>query len=230
MRRKKDIAVILEHEEARLDRIRLLCEAAAGTDDVSGSLQLEIKGYFENLRSVLDYLAHEVREACCDPLEEKKKRSFGFPIANNESHFKSKMKSIFPGLDQNHPSIYSYLDSIQPYRRNPWLSHFRNINNKNKHEELAKHQRLKAVAGSPEEKELGPIVFLLDKGDDPDSFVGATWASLKFTDGEVSILLLLMQSLTGVREIEYELTLLLGSVRRPTPASSGHLGSRPGAR
>lgn len=87
-------------------------------------LRVDIKNIFENLRSCLDYLAHELFEALCGTA--KKADHLYFPIRSSRIEFDKLMNRYYPGPDGANKQVFDFLGSIQPYD-NIWLKQFNQL-------------------------------------------------------------------------------------------------------
>lgn len=105
---------------------------------VREDLKVDIKNFFENLRSCLDYLAHDIFETCCG--SSKKANRLYFPIRSSLSEFNQTVSRDYPGLQTSNKPVYDILEEVQPYH-DSWLGHFNKLNNENKHQELVEQTR-----------------------------------------------------------------------------------------
>ena len=125
-------------DAAELDGIYAVARSEATLGD---SAKVLIKNTFENLRSCLDYFAHEIFESCC--IGHKKPDRLYFPIRDSQTQFQSAVQKGFPGLKVGAPKVYQLIESVQPYNtQDAWLDHLNKLNNQNKHEDLADHIRV----------------------------------------------------------------------------------------
>jgi hypothetical protein len=104
---------------------------------ISEELKIDIKNIFENLRSSLDYIAHDIHEAC---ITTKPPRILYFPIKQSRKEFDIGINKDFTDLNTNFPDVYSILESVQPYT-DSWLTKFNKLNNNNKHQDLVEQTR-----------------------------------------------------------------------------------------
>lgn len=96
-------------------------------------LKVSIKNIYENLRSCLDYIAHDSFEKFCSA--SKKPDRLYFPIRHTAKDFKSAVSKDFPALEASAPNVYASLEAVQPYNTG-WLDKFNKLNNYNKHQGL----------------------------------------------------------------------------------------------
>lgn len=144
MNRKKDTAVILT---AAVDQYKtILAGYDAALRNKSLDLRVPVKNVMENLRSALDYMAHDIYEACCQPVRRARgqpdPKNIYFPYGRTVTDFKSGIDSSLPGLPDACPAIYSLLVSIQPFEAGDnWLYDLCSILNKKKHDRLTEQVR-----------------------------------------------------------------------------------------
>jgi hypothetical protein len=141
MTRKTDIEALLERADKELVKIVEEYNKSLHDKIIDNNLKIDVKNYFNNLRSVLDYLAHDIIEKYCPNANLKDK--LYFPITPDQGSFKGTMKKSYPDLDKNHSNVYNILENIQPYKKpeNIWLSSFSKINNENKHDKLTPQKK-----------------------------------------------------------------------------------------
>ena len=136
MSRKNDIEALFKRDENLLIEIELKYEKALVKKEISYDLQIDIKDFLGNLRSILDYLACDLVEKFCQ-FTNAKDRIY-FPIRNDKTTFDFVIKKSFPGLSKHCREAYKILESIQPYfsPKNIWLKYLNEINNEQKHDRL----------------------------------------------------------------------------------------------
>lgn len=144
MNRKNDVDAILvaaiqQHSTVRQDYERAL-------RDQSLDLRVPVKNLMENLRSALDYMAHDIYEACCrsarisNGLSDLK--NIYFPYGKTEAEFKSCVGKSLPNLATLAPNIYKILLSVQPFDcGDTWLCDLCVILNEKKHDRLKAQER-----------------------------------------------------------------------------------------
>ena len=223
--RQASIEVLLNRCEADLATIEGDYNDSLHRREVRPKLQVDIKNFCENLRSVLDYLAHDIRERHC-PAADPKAR-FYFPIIDDPKAFEGQVKKWYPGLDTAAPELWKYLGSIQPYHSGfAWLAAFNKVNNENKHGNLVPQTRTETeqvrvstpgvgtVTWSPQNVRFGPGVYIGGVPVDPRTQMPVPhpaqiveriiWVDFRFEGENVSPLRLLKQTLAGVRKIAAE--------------------------
>ncbi len=139
MSRKDDVNTIIAAAKAQYESIRKDYDRALREQSLD--LRIPVKNLMENLRSSLDYMAHDIYEACCQARRaaagKPDPRNIYFPYGRTESDFKSGVGSSLPDLAINDPDIYDLIASIQPFRCNDtWLYDFCSILNEKKHDKL----------------------------------------------------------------------------------------------
>ena len=148
MSRKEDVETILIAAKEQYEDI---CEAYnKALHDESLDLRVPVKNLMENLRSALDYMAHDVYEACCQSAQvdfgKPKPRNIYFPYGRTEADFRSSVGSSFPGLATCAPNVYELIASIQPFScSDNWLYDLCSILNEKKHDRLTPQVRSEKV-------------------------------------------------------------------------------------
>lgn len=108
--------------------------------EISEELKVDVKNIFENLKSCLDYVAHDIFENC---EARGKLGKFYFPIRHSQIEFDHAIKKDFPNLLKKKPAIYKILKDVQPFRCD-WISKFNKLNNNNKHQDLVEQTKTKS--------------------------------------------------------------------------------------
>jgi hypothetical protein len=103
---------------------------------ISPKLRVATLDYMVHQRAILDYLAHELLPFC-----KKSPNKVYFPIAKRHLHAVEFHQALntkwLPGLADQRPDIFAYLDALQHYRLgNEWLIPFSLLANTNKHVRL----------------------------------------------------------------------------------------------
>jgi hypothetical protein len=141
MKRKSDIESLLERLHKSLQKITSEYKNSLTIKTVSAELRIDIKDYFSNLRSILDYLAHEIVDNYCPNANPK--NNLYFPIRSDLNAFEVEMSKSYPDLITNNKKVYDILKNHQPFENeeNKWLIFFNKLNNQNKHEKLVAQTR-----------------------------------------------------------------------------------------
>ncbi len=108
-----DTNAVLKKAKKSLDKIETEYEKSLTKQTISDDLLVEIKDFFGNLRSSLDYSRHKVSR-------------FNFPICKTEKEFKNATTDLTPELK-------GVIEKWQPFNNNQWLAIFNTLNNKSKH-------------------------------------------------------------------------------------------------
>jgi len=134
--RERQVNALIKKAEKQYSSIKNKYESNLAQRSVSEDLSIDIKNLCENLRSALDYLAHDIREIHCSSANKKDK--IYFPIFLDINQFTNKMSHWYPGLDTACANLWNYLESVQPYHGEStiWLHYFNRLNNENKHDSL----------------------------------------------------------------------------------------------
>lgn len=223
MSRKADIEALLKRAEATLQRISSEYENSLESKTVSADLRIDIKDYFGNLRSALDYIAKDIVDKYCPRANPKNK--LYFPIRTELNAFAKEMALSYPDLFTNNKRVYDILESIQPFKsdENKWLSHFNKLNNENKHDRLVVQKRMEtkrvnvniheggSVNWDPSAVTFGPGVFIggvpvnpntqLPNPSNTQTVKIETWVDFQFEDINVSALWLTKESFDQIIKI-----------------------------
>ncbi len=230
-KRQKDIEALIIYARNKLLTVEEKYQSSLTAKTISPELKIEIKNLCENLRSVLDYLAHDIRESQCPSAKDNDR--FYFPILQDKKQFESRMREWFPGLDTNNPKLWSYLESLQPYQGTPaeWLGNLNRINNENKHTALVEQTRTEtekvrvtsgnggAVDWSPQNVRFGNGVYISGVPVNPATQLPVPhpslevkriiWVDFTFEGINKSVLGLLKQSVDGIGQIAGRVSELL---------------------
>ena len=129
MSRRKSIDALLSKSDKDFATLKKDYDAALQAKNISEEIKIDIKNIFENLRSALDYLAHDIS----DQLATTQPDRLYFPIRQSAADFATTMAKEYPGVKDKSTEIYSILEKVQPYN-SPWLGKFNKLNNNNKHQ------------------------------------------------------------------------------------------------
>jgi hypothetical protein len=131
--RNTDIDALLNW--ARGNAKSLSMQASFGKID-----QIDLKSMLENLRSVLDYLAHDIVSKLkrLAPLDTYPKIIY-FPHDEKLEKFEQKVKQYMPILKCDLPLLYELIEEIQPFKAHDnWLVDLCYLTNDVKHSGLSK--------------------------------------------------------------------------------------------
>ncbi|MEE8372155.1 MAG: hypothetical protein V3R87_00260 [Dehalococcoidia bacterium] len=144
MSRKDNVETLLAYAEGQYQDIRERYDEALHNESLD--LSVPVKNLMENLRSALDYMAHDIYESCCHAAQvasgKPEPRNIYFPYGHTEADFASGVGSSLPELSSLAPTVYDLIASIQPYRGgDTWLCDLCSILNENKHDQLTPQVR-----------------------------------------------------------------------------------------
>lgn len=148
MSRKDDVETLLTSAKEQYERI---CEGYdKALRDESLDFRVPVKNLVENLRSALDYMAHDIYESCCQTAQvtsgKPEPHNIYFPYGRTEADFKSAVGSSLPALSSLAPNAYDLVASIQPFRcSDTWLCNLCSILNEKKHDQLTPQIRSETV-------------------------------------------------------------------------------------
>lgn len=94
MSRKPEIEALLNRASKTLLKINEEYEKSINMQTILAELRIDIKDYFGNLRSALDFLAHDIVEKYC--LNANPKNNLYFPICADQTSFDNVMKKLYP--------------------------------------------------------------------------------------------------------------------------------------
>lgn len=219
--RNDDIQALLKRSSSDFATLQLKYEQCLHRQAISADLKIDIKNLSGNLRSVLDYIANDIRDKYCTPV--KSKERFYFPILSDASSFSGQCAKWYPGLQTSCPDLWNYLELIQPYQQgNEWLGYFNELNNGNKHDSLVEQTRTEtkqvevkfnggSVKWNPDAVRFGPGVQIGGVPVNPVTQMPiphsshkvnvVVWIDFRFSGINVSALGLLKNSLDGIFEI-----------------------------
>ncbi|MBA4317160.1 MAG: hypothetical protein C0412_02055 [Flavobacterium sp.] len=138
MKRAKSIEALLKKSSSDYENLKREYELSLNEKHVSEELKVAIKNIFENLRSCLDYLAHDIFETHCSSAKEPDRLYFPIRVTSNE--FIQTVTKDYPNLQSNSKSVYDIIEAIQPFH-DLWLGQFNKLNNENKHQNLVEQTR-----------------------------------------------------------------------------------------
>lgn len=219
--RKQDIDALLGRATKDIADVERKYEESLQKKAVAADLRIDIKNLCENLRSALDYIAHDIRE---HHRPSARRAPFYFPIFPDRKQFETKMEERFPGLRKSAPALWDLLESREPYQKGyEWLGQFNRVNTENKHGQLVEQTRVETprvnvasagggqVSWDPRAVKFGSGVSIHGVRVDPRTQLphpdGAirvdkvVWVDFLFADLGVSALGLLRSALKGVAAI-----------------------------
>jgi hypothetical protein len=164
MNRKDDVNTILVAAIEQFESIRNNYDRALREQSLD--LRVPVKNLMENLRSALDYMAHDIYESCCQAARvaagKPDPRNIYFPYGRTEADFRSGVGSSLPDLSSNNTDVYDLIASIQPFRCNDnWLYDLCSILNEKKHDKLKAQARSETETYSVE-SEHGSVSIIVN--------------------------------------------------------------------
>lgn len=170
MNRKSDVDSILVVATQQYHTVLQGYERALR--DKSLDLRVHVKNLMENLRSALDYMAHDIYESSCQPARiargQPDLKNIYFPYGKIETDFKAGIGRSLPDLCTLAPDIYKILVSIQPFAcGDSWLCDLCTILNENKHDRLKAQERSESETDTVD-SQYGSVTITIN---DPNSKV-----------------------------------------------------------
>ena len=129
-------------------------------------LRIPVKNLMENLRSALDYMAHDIYDICCKPGRissgKPDPHNIYFPYGRTDLDFRAGLGSSLPELENHNHAVYDLVASIQSFRCNDsWLYDLCSILNENKHDKLTAQVRSETETYSVE-SEHGKVSIVVN--------------------------------------------------------------------
>lgn len=227
--RQASIQALLKKAEAQFHQIEAEYNKSLHAKAIDPALRIDIKNVCENLRSVLDYLAADIRKRYCPKASSSAR--FYFPILPDKKTFDKRVEEWFPDLRQSAPAVVAALEAIEPFQPGQeWLGQFSRINNENKHGDLVEQTRVEAqetrVTGQGGGQvswtsgvTFGQGVSIMGVPIDPRTQLPVphpsikveriTWVDFQFAGIGMSALGLLKKALSGIGGIEATIRPLL---------------------
>lgn len=141
--RQASIRALLAKVDTQVGKIEAEYKNSLHSQAISPELRVDIKNACENLRSVLDYLAADIRERYCQTASSSDR--FYFPILPDKKTFDARIDQWFPGLRRSAPAVVAALEAAQPFQSGQeWLGQFNRVNNENKHGDLVEQTRVES--------------------------------------------------------------------------------------
>ncbi len=220
-KRKDDVDALIARSRKDFGAVEAAYQKCLHDHTISAELRIDIKNLCGNLRSILDYIARDIRETHCG-LANPSVRIY-FPIMPDGTQFQNQMNNWYPGLSAACPDLWNYLESLQPYRPlYAWLGKFNRLNNENKHESLVEQTRREtqrvnvsfgggSVDWDPSAVKFGSGLFIGGVPVNPSTQMPVPspsqkveriiWVDFRFDGIDESALGLLRQSLDGISKI-----------------------------
>ncbi|HEY3131176.1 MAG TPA: hypothetical protein VGL91_17095 [Acidobacteriota bacterium] len=144
MGREKSINALLAKAEQQIAQIEKEYRNSLHVQAIDPALRVDIKNACENIRSVLDYIARDIRGRYCPNASANAR--FYFPILPDQNTFDKRVDEWFLGLRQAAPKVIAALQACQPFQPDyEWLGQFNQVNNENKHGDLVEQTRTESV-------------------------------------------------------------------------------------
>ena len=121
--RKDNVVALLDHAANDLNgssfgSIEQQYKEALSEKKIPTALSIDVKNFMENLRSALDYMAHDIYEIVIKPERDKtgdRAIESHFPYGKTENDFKARLGSELPYLQGLNPNIFTLIESVQPH-------------------------------------------------------------------------------------------------------------------
>lgn len=145
--RKNDVFELLAHVKQDMEGMIEEYQSSLENKNIQPKLKIDIKNLMENLRSILDYTAHDIYDSSLRNYRTSSgKRQINriyFPYGKDDTDFRSMLGNNLPELDTINPTIFDIVESLQPHKANsPWLLDLCNLVNQNKHDSITPQTRV----------------------------------------------------------------------------------------
>jgi predicted Zn-dependent peptidase len=111
MQRSKSIQALINKAKKDFVTLKTDYESSLQHQSISEELKVDIKNIFENLRSCLDYLAHDIHQECVGGATPSR---LYFPIRQTAQEFTQAINRDFPNLDTGHNGVYTAIEKEIP--------------------------------------------------------------------------------------------------------------------
>lgn len=186
--RKNDVQALLDHaandlSDSDLKNIEAKYAEALTSKAIPSDLQIDVKNFMENLRSALDYMAHDIYEAVIKPVRatsgQKDPKDIYFPYGKDENGFKSGIGAALPDLKNINATVFDLLEAVQPHKcGDDWLYQFCRIVNEKKHDALTPQTRTEtqtmtaSAGGASVTLPINSPNFSVQQGEGAQVFIG----------------------------------------------------------
>lgn len=143
---KEDAIELINNSKETLEEIKTAYNDSLHEREVKSKLLIKIKNFMENIRSALDFTAHELFDKY--GISSGNVGNIYFPYAWEELDLngfrtKNRIEKCIPGLISNRSDIAAKIESYQHFSNpeNWWLPKFMDLNNENKHQRLTPQTR-----------------------------------------------------------------------------------------
>ena len=141
-----DAEELVRHAGQKLADIQKEYERSLNKQRIRATLLVEIKNFFENLRSALDFTAHGIFDQFGSSRKANQRVYFPYSTTGQtRSEFEKtgRIEQCIPGLTASRPDIVQLLLEMQHFgsRGYDWLPDFMALTNENKHQKLTPQVR-----------------------------------------------------------------------------------------
>ena len=141
-----DAKELVNHAKQALSKLRQAYNESLAEKAIKPILLIEIKNLMENLRSALDFSAHELFDAYGSSAQANPRVYFPYATLNQtQAQFQAakRIETCIPGITATRPDIVARIESYQHFAdpSNRWLRLFMALNNENKHQQLTPQTR-----------------------------------------------------------------------------------------
>lgn len=134
-----DALNLIDYTKAEFNLLKVEYTRSTEHKRISSDLPIKIKIFLKNLRSALDFCAHNLHEKFGDLSKPPKTIYFPYAwIGATAKEFDKKVEICLPGIKSLRPDIHELLHSYQYYNspENIWLPQFMELANEDKYTKL----------------------------------------------------------------------------------------------
>lgn len=143
---------LIKSSESILNDIQKAYTEYINLNDIPFELKDKIKEFLSKIYSALEYQAFNIFNLYCkdkinpEKLERAESKIY-FPNKDYEPAFNRFIVDRFPSLMEARPDLIALIKSIQPFpgKQEQWLRDLNKLNNANKHRNLSKQKKQRAV-------------------------------------------------------------------------------------
>jgi len=146
MRYIEDATELINESKTTLEEIKKAYTESLNEQEVKPKLLIKIKNFMENLRSGLDFIAHNLFDKYGSSTTSSPNIYFPYAwegLSQADFQAKNRIEKCIPGLIATRPDIAGKIETFQWYSNteNNWLPKFMELNNENKHQRLSPQTR-----------------------------------------------------------------------------------------
>mgnify|MGYP005994483239 CR=1 FL=1 len=150
-----DVTELIEYSQVLLSELSIISEQASQTNNATYLAKPKVKSCADQLRTVLDFCAIDIRSAI---IGNNSSKNVYFPYGKCEESAIKNINNAFPNLERKNIAIYKLIKELQKNSEGIyWLDLLCKLNNENKHHKLSEQvkQGVKPYLSIDEEIKVG---------------------------------------------------------------------------